>query len=580
MATMQRVVVLLALFLVSNYTNILIDAKPELDYHRYLQQFGYAPKPDGRRLMSILGKSTYDDGIKKFQRLYKLPETGELDARTRKFMERARCGNPDLGTVESVGQPVKLESSLTPSSAKKSKAPASYVAQNIVWPKKTLKWFIEEYPKNQKYFKSQDQVRRVFQQAFQDWEKYSGLKFEMTTNNKAADLKIKFQAKDHGDGYPFDGQGATLAHAFYPTSGDLHFDDDELFTDDYTAKDDQYTLRLVAAHEIGHSLGLAHSFEPESLMFPVYQQFKADYSISEDDRQGIQTLYGKPDSKTEVESDRTTATTTTTKSPSAIQPAHGLPSNNWCPGQFQTGCEGPDGDLYLFKDEHVWRYQSRSKRSWEPSPKLIRERFPPLSDTTITACVKSKTGYTYLFRNYRLWKLSTHWSVDGPHIIYGYHYPQNPRAALLHGNSIYLIRNRFAYRFNEFNHERELEIYNIESLLKPPPEETIRSGFTYKNRHYIFTRNDVYVYDSTNGKLQPGFPKAMVNGWFACEGASLPSNWNKKTPKPAKQAHRDNDEEPSRQPHFNHNHGHHRPHPLHHRHNRPRRPHHHHHYDD
>lgn len=58
----------------------IVAAKLEADYYRYLQQFGYTPKVEGRRLFSVLGKSSYRDGILKLQRLYKLP-VSSLDQR-------------------------------------------------------------------------------------------------------------------------------------------------------------------------------------------------------------------------------------------------------------------------------------------------------------------------------------------------------------------------------------------------------------------------------------------------------------------------------------------------------------------
>jgi predicted Zn-dependent protease len=482
-------------------------------------------------------------------------------------MQRARCGNPDLGTVGSIGRPANIDN-LESSSSARSRTPEPYVTQNIMWPKKHLKWFIAQYPKQQKHITSHDHVRRIIAQAFHDWEKHSGLKFEMAKTKDTADLKIKFLTKDHDDGYPFDGQGATLAHAFYPKSGDVHFDDDEIFTDDYTNSDDQYTLRLVAAHEIGHALGLQHSFEEDSLMFPVYQQFNSDYNLSHDDQQGIQAIYGKPDNKTKNE-----LSTKPTLSPiTSTRSSDMLPTNNWCSGHFQTGCEGPDGELYLFKDHQVWRYRARTKRSWDSQPTLISERFPSLTDATITACVKSTTGYTYLFRNYDMWKLKTHWSADGPRILHGKNYPQNPRIALAHHNSIYLIRDRLIYRLNELHFDKELEIETIDTILNPPPKKHIRSGFTYAKRHYIFTKNHVYVYDSTHGNLLPGYPKPLTNGWFACETASQTPQaprWNKKT---TTAAYHTDDEEHRHRHHHHHHHQTKRPH--HHRH------HHHRHHDD
>jgi hypothetical protein len=65
------------------------------------------------------------------------------------------------------------------------------------------------------------------------WSDVSSLQFVKLPASDTADIDIKFARLEHGDGADnaFDGPGGVLAHAFYPTTGNVHFDDDETFTD-------------------------------------------------------------------------------------------------------------------------------------------------------------------------------------------------------------------------------------------------------------------------------------------------------------------------------------------------------------
>ena len=59
--------------LITLYVQINIATTNEPDYYRYLQQFGYTPKVEGRKLFSVMAKSSYAESIIKLQRLFKLP---------------------------------------------------------------------------------------------------------------------------------------------------------------------------------------------------------------------------------------------------------------------------------------------------------------------------------------------------------------------------------------------------------------------------------------------------------------------------------------------------------------------------
>ena len=137
-----------------------------------------------------------------------------------------------------------------------------------------------------------DTERDLVRRAFALWAENTPLVFTEVADDSTADIVVGWAVGDHGDGDPFDGPGDVLAHASFPNPYDnsqvfLHFDDEERWVDSETRDVD---LLTVAAHEIGHTLGLAHSSDPEALMYASYSG--PHRFLTEDDVAGVQSLYG------------------------------------------------------------------------------------------------------------------------------------------------------------------------------------------------------------------------------------------------------------------------------------------------
>ncbi len=209
-----------------------------------------------------------------------------------------------------------------PTQAKESAAFAEYQAISQ-WNTVDLTYYFVNGTQKLAGNSEQDLIR----QAFALWAAQSPLRFTETDSENNANIVIGWAVGDHGDGDPFDGPGDVLAHASFPNPYDdrqvfLHFDDDERWVDSNTSNVD---LLTVAAHEIGHTLGLAHSNDPSSLMYPSYDGPRR--FLGDDDVAGIQELYGVA---------------------SAPQPAPDVPESNTPP---TTDGEDQDQDGISDQDE-------------------------------------------------------------------------------------------------------------------------------------------------------------------------------------------------------------------------------------
>lgn len=149
---------------------------------------------------------------------------------------------------------------------------------------------------------------QAIEDAFALWADVSSLTFTKVSSASNADIVILWASGSHGDGHPFDGQDGVLGHGFSPPpdggsyAGDVHFDDAENWTlSTRSNKNQPIDLVTVAAHEIGHAVGLGHSTNSSSLIYDTY--FGSHRYLDQESIDGIQSIYAPntPDAPTNFE---------------------------------------------------------------------------------------------------------------------------------------------------------------------------------------------------------------------------------------------------------------------------------------
>ncbi|XP_072839332.2 matrix metalloproteinase-17 [Pogona vitticeps] len=475
----------------------------------WLTKFGYLPPPD-----PVTGRLQTQEELAKaimaMQQFGGLEATGILDEATLKLMKTPRCSLPDLSELKA---------------RRRKKRHAQPVTK---WNKRNLSWRVRTFPKESHL--GHDTVRALIYYALKVWSDITPLNFHEVAGNNA-DIQIDFSKTDHNDGYPFDGPGGTVAHAFFPgeqhTAGDTHFDDDEYWT--FRSADTHgMDLFAVAVHEFGHAIGLTHISAIESIMRPYYQGPVGDplkYDLPYEDKVRIWQLYGVRESVSPTAKPETSKADEHPLLPDLPENRSSVPLRRDVPNRCNTHFDAVAqirGEAFFFKGKYFWRLtRNRHLVSLQPAQIHRFWRGLPLNlDSVDTVYERTHDHKIVFFKGDRYWVFKDNNVEEGyPRPISDFGLPPGGIDAAFSwapNDKTYFFKDNLYWCYDD--RERRMQPgYPSENMLwKGVPSQLDDATRWSDGSTYFFKGKEYWKVLDSELEVEPGYPQSIARDWLVC----------------------------------------------------------------
>ncbi|XP_004861422.1 matrix metalloproteinase-19 isoform X2 [Heterocephalus glaber] len=298
--------------------------------------------------------------------------------------------------------------------------------------------------------------------------------------------------------------GRVLAHADIPELGSVHFDEDELWTEGTYRG---VNLRIIAAHELGHALGLGHSRYTQALMAPVYAGYRPYFELHSDDVAGIQALYGKKNPETRDEEEEMEVPTV----PPVPRELSPMPSP--CSGELDAMMLGPHGKTYAFKGDYVWTVTDSGLGPLF----LVSDLWNGLPGKLDAAVYSPRTQWIHFFKGDKVWRYINFKMSPGfptklnkvePNLDAALYWPVNQKVFLFKGSGYWQWDELAPNDFSRYPKP-------IKELFTGVPNQP-SAAMSWRDGRVYFFKGVKYWRLNRQLRVEKGYPRNTAHNWMHC----------------------------------------------------------------